>query len=110
MPSPAATRPNLAGRTACLAGFHAAQAFISERTGRSAKTHRCVQAELHRRTRDDIAFDSGLRRFLSFAYNLKAIADYETGPVAEVSPREATDAVANAKRFVAHFVAVLTAP
>jgi uncharacterized protein (UPF0332 family) len=29
-----------AGRTAYLAGFHAAQALISERTGRAVKTHR----------------------------------------------------------------------
>ena len=28
-----------AGRAAYLAGFHAAQALISERTGRVAKTH-----------------------------------------------------------------------
>jgi hypothetical protein len=31
-----------AGRTAYLAGFHAAQALISERTGRTVKTHRGV--------------------------------------------------------------------
>ena len=29
-----------AGRTAYLAGFHAAQALIFERTGRAVKTHR----------------------------------------------------------------------
>ena len=29
-----------AGRTVYLAGFHAAQAFISEGTGRSVKTHK----------------------------------------------------------------------
>jgi uncharacterized protein (UPF0332 family) len=36
-----------AGRTAYLAGFHAAQAFISEKTGGSVKTHKGVQTELH---------------------------------------------------------------
>jgi uncharacterized protein (UPF0332 family) len=37
-----------AGRTAYLAAFHAAQALITERTGRSVKTHRGVHAQLHR--------------------------------------------------------------
>jgi hypothetical protein len=36
------------GRQMPLAGFHAAQALISERTGRAVKTHRGVAAELHR--------------------------------------------------------------
>ena len=31
---------DVAGRMADLAGFHAAQAFISEKTGRSVKTQR----------------------------------------------------------------------
>jgi uncharacterized protein (UPF0332 family) len=66
------------GRTAYLAGFHAAQTFISERTGRSLKTHRGVQTELHRLTRDIADFDPALRGFLSQTYNLKAAADYET--------------------------------
>jgi uncharacterized protein (UPF0332 family) len=42
-----------AGRSAYLAGFHAAQALISEKTGRAVKTHRGVRAELHRLTKDD---------------------------------------------------------
>jgi len=31
--------PDEAGRAAYLAGFHAAQAFIYEQTGRTVKTH-----------------------------------------------------------------------
>jgi uncharacterized protein (UPF0332 family) len=69
-----------AGRTAYLAGFHAAQALISERTGRAVKTHRGVNGELHRLTKDDPRLDTELRAFLGRTYNLKAIADYETGP------------------------------
>ena len=97
-----------AGRTAYLAGFHAAQALISERTGRSVKTHRGVQSEFQRLTRADASLAPDLRGFLSSTYNLKAIADYDTGPEAEVSPQEAKDAVVKAKRFVAHFAAMLS--
>jgi uncharacterized protein (UPF0332 family) len=99
-----------AGRSAYLAGFHAAQALISERTSRSVKTHRGVNAELHRLTKDDPRVDAELRAFLGRTYNLKAIADYETGPGSEVSPEQATDAIETSRRFVAKMVELIEAP
>ncbi|MFZ0694784.1 MAG: HEPN domain-containing protein, partial [Alphaproteobacteria bacterium] len=42
-----------AGRTAYLAGFHAAQALIFERVGKVFKSHRGVQTEFLRLTKDD---------------------------------------------------------
>lgn len=89
-----------AGRNAYLAAFHAAQALIFETTGRIAKTHQGVQAEFSRLTRDDPTITADLRRFLSQAYNLKAVADYEAGPDAEVPVDRAALALAGAKRFV----------
>ena len=65
------------------------------------KTHGGVNAEFHRLIRGDARIDQELRAFLGFAYGLKAIADYETGPGAEVSPALATEAIATARRFVA---------
>ena len=97
-----------AGRAAYLAGFHAAQALISEKTGRSVKTHKGVHSELHRLTKDDPNFTPDLRSFLSQAYNLKAIADYETGPDAGISPERAVSAVETARRFVAFFENILS--
>ncbi len=96
-----------AGRAAYLAGFHAAQALISERTGRAVKTHRGVNSELHRLTKDDPRLDFELRAFLGRTYNLKAIADYETGPGSEVSPVLAADAIADGKQFVAKIVELI---
>ncbi|HWG07089.1 MAG TPA: HEPN domain-containing protein [Beijerinckiaceae bacterium] len=96
-----------AGRTAYLAGFHAAQAFISEKTGRTVKTHKGVHTEFQRLTKDDQNLPSDVRVFLSHTYNLKAIADYETGPSAEVTADQATQALAQAKRFVAHIAGLL---
>jgi uncharacterized protein (UPF0332 family) len=72
--------PDEAGRAAYLAGLHAAQALIVERTGKVIKRHRGVQSELVRQTKDEPSFDLDLRAFLGRAYNLKAVADYETGP------------------------------
>ena len=96
-----------AGRAAYLAGFHAAQAFIFENIGKAFKSHNGVQAEFLRLTKDDPRFPSDLRTFLSHAYNLKAIADYETGPGSEVSAERATEAVEAGKRFVAHIVGLI---
>ena len=90
-----------AGRSAYLAGFHAAQALIFERQGRALKTHSGVQSEFHRLVRNDFRFDENLRTFLSRAYNLKAIADYETGPGSEIPRERAEEAVRNCRGFVA---------
>jgi uncharacterized protein (UPF0332 family) len=90
-----------AGRAAYLAGFHAAQALIFERDDRILKTHRGVQGELARLVKADPRFDSDLRTFLGRAYNLKAVADYETGPGSKVTAAQASEAIAGALRFVA---------
>lgn len=90
-----------AGRTAYLAGFHAAQALIFGQTGKVLKTHNGVHTEFQRLTRNDVVIDNELRSFLSRSYNLKAIADYETGPDSSISPERAAEAVAAGKVFVA---------
>ncbi len=89
-----------AGRAAYLAGFHAAQAFLFETSGKAIKTHNGVQTEFARLTKDDPRFDMELRAFLGRAYSLKAIADYETGASSEVSPESAAAAIQTARRFV----------
>ena len=65
-----------AGRAAYLAAFHIAQAFIFERTDRVSKTHRGVQAEFFRLTKDDARCDQTLRRFLSQSLSGKSFKDY----------------------------------
>ncbi len=82
-----------AGRNAYLAGFHAAQAFLFDSTGKAFKSHRGVQKEFLRLTKDDPRFTVEQRIFLSQTYNLKAIANYETGPGVEVSTVRAVRAV-----------------
>ena len=92
--------PDEAGRTAYLAAFHAAQALISERTGRIARKHAGVRSQFNLLTKDDERIDTQLSRFLSDGFALKSIADYEVGPDAVVSPDEAEAAIATATRFV----------
>ncbi len=88
-------------RTANLAGFHAAQALISDRTCRAVKTHGGVRTEFHRLVRGNPRFDDTLRAFLGSTDNLKAIADYETGPGSDASEARAMQAIKEARIFVA---------
>jgi uncharacterized protein (UPF0332 family) len=89
-----------AGRTAYLAGYHAAQAFIFEREDKVIKTHRGVQGEFARLSKAEGRFDTDLRPFLGRAYQLKSIADYETGPSAQVTLAQASQAIETAQRFI----------
>ena len=99
--------PDEAGRAAYLAGLHAAQALIFETTGNLRKRHSTVQGEFGRLVKDDPRFDAELRVFLSRAYNLKAIADYQTGPGSQVSVEQAQEAIKTAERFVEAVAAML---
>jgi uncharacterized protein (UPF0332 family) len=96
-----------AARDAYLAAFHAAQALIAERTGRGAKTHKGVHVQFARLTKDEARLDAELRRFLPQSYDMKAIADYETGPSAVVPPEQAASAIETATRFVECVVELL---
>jgi uncharacterized protein (UPF0332 family) len=93
--------PDEARREAYLAALHAAQALIVESTGKVVKSHRGVDREFGRLTRNEPRVDSELRAFLGRTYQLKVIADYETGPDSEVSLDAALAAIKTSKRFVA---------
>lgn len=96
-----------AGRAAYLAGFHAAQALLFETSGKVFKIHKGVQTEFAHLTEHDPRFDVELRAFLGRAYNLEAIADYETGPGSQVSPESAHAAIETARHFVEQVTDVL---
>jgi uncharacterized protein (UPF0332 family) len=90
-----------AGRAAYLGAFHAAQAFIFEKTGNAPKTHSGVHKEFLRLTIDDARFAPDLRIFLSQSYNPRLIADYDIGPGAKVTADLAATTIGTAKRFAA---------
>ena len=96
-----------AGRAAYLAGLHAAQALISERTGQIAKTHEGVNSQFNRLTRGDLRVDAELRRFLAKTYDLKAVADYGAGPNSVVPREQVEEALATAARFIDVVAALL---
>lgn len=99
-----------AGRAAYLAGFHAAQALIFERTGRTLKTHAGVQTEFAKLVRDDPGLDVEQRRFLPRAYNLKTVADYGIDPADQVTPAQAREAILVARRLTEGIADLLPRP
>ncbi|HEX5319546.1 MAG TPA: HEPN domain-containing protein [Stellaceae bacterium] len=96
-----------AGRNAYLAAFHAAQAFILARRGRVAKTHHGVHVAFHELASREPDLQD-LPAFLSRAYELKAMADYEVGSGADVPADEAIAAISGADQFVARVGFALT--
>jgi uncharacterized protein (UPF0332 family) len=96
-----------AGRAAYLATFHAAQALIFERTGKVAKTHRGVHAQFSRLTKNEPKLGTEPSRFLSQAYDFKAVADCEIGPDATVPLAEAIAATKAAENFVSRIADLL---
>ena len=97
-----------AGRNAYLGAFHAARAFIFERTGKVLRRHESVHREFHWLAKDEPAIDSGFLPFLSQGYNMKAIADYDTTPGSFVSSEDAAAAIKTAPRFVQCIRRILT--
>lgn len=91
---------NDAGRNAYLAAFHAAQALIFERTGKVGKTHQGVHSQFAQLTKDEASVTAALRSFLPKTYDLKAVADYETGPGSIIPEERVIAAAETAERFI----------
>jgi uncharacterized protein (UPF0332 family) len=90
----------IAARSAYYAAFHAAEAFIIERTGKVAKSHSGVRSEFGRLAKDTPSLDKKFSTFLAQAYSYKEISDYRVDQGAAVSDAEAKDAIDGAARFI----------
>ena len=91
----------MAGREAYLAAFHAAEAYIFERSGRTAKTHRGVRTLFNELARDDPRVPHECAEFLSDGFDLKSAADYGSGPHTDaISEDDATEALEKADRMI----------
>jgi uncharacterized protein (UPF0332 family) len=90
----------VAARAAYYAAFHAAEAFIIERTGKIAKTHSGLRSEFARLAKETPELDKAFSIFLAKAYKYKEISDYGVGHDAVITMAEADDAVKDAARFI----------
>jgi uncharacterized protein (UPF0332 family) len=97
----------VAARSAYYAVFHAAEAFIFEKTDKAAKTHRGVRTEFARLTKDDPRIAKTMTEFLAKAYRYKELGDYVVDPDAIVTMAQAESAIAGATDFLDCIEAVL---
>lgn len=100
--------PEVAAREAYMAAFHAAQACLFERDGRSPKTHSGVHAAFGLLAAHEPVLGRRLGSFLPRAYNLKDISDYST--TRTVSEPQAGAAIRAAADFLAAVEAYLGIP
>ena len=97
----AAAVSDVAAREAYLAVYHAAEAYIFERTGRAAKTHRGVKSQFNRLAQYEPRISRELLTFLDEGYQFKAIADYGIGSAVDaIAADDATSAINTAERFI----------
>jgi uncharacterized protein (UPF0332 family) len=88
---------HIVAREAYLAAFHAVEAYLFERTGKPAKTHRGLRSEFSRLARIDREF----LIFLTEAYEYKSIADYGVGPISHsITAEGARSAIDTAARLI----------
>lgn len=87
-----------AGRSAYMAAYHAAMAFIVSRIGKSPKTHSGARSEFSRPAREEPRISREQISLLGWSYELKNVADYEQ--CAAVSPAEAERAIEEAAHLV----------
>jgi uncharacterized protein (UPF0332 family) len=96
----------LAARCAYYAAFHAAGAYIFERTNKGAKTHSGVRAELARLLKETPGSRERLPAFLARSYRLKEISDYGR-PGDKVTEADMRAAIEGAEKFVEEIARLL---
>jgi uncharacterized protein (UPF0332 family) len=92
---------HIVAREAYLAVFHAAEAYLFERSGKPAKTHRGLRGEFGRLARNDPRIDREFLTFLVEAYEYKSTADYGVGSTSRpITAEDARSALETAERFL----------
>lgn len=94
-----------AGRSAYMAAYHAAMAFVLARSGKSPNTHSGARSEFARLARAEPGTSREQVSLLGWSYELKNAADYEEG--AAVSHAEAEQAITEATRLVETIAALI---
>jgi len=92
--------PGVAAKEGYLAAYHAAHAFVMERTGKPVKTHRGLRIAYARAARDEQKLDPDFGPLLSRSYKFKEVADYGVGPTVEITIGDAQAVIGSAERFI----------
>ena len=92
---------HVAARESYLAAFDAAEAFVFQRSGRSAKTHPGLRVVFNRLASEEPRIPRQLVAFLAQGYEIKSAVDYDIDPATPpVSEETATAAISTASQFI----------
>ena len=83
----------MAARSAYYAAFHAAEAFIIEKSGKIAKSHSGVRSEFARLSKDEPRLERSHATFLAQGYKHKEIGDYSIDPGTQITMADAEAAI-----------------
>ena len=98
----------IVARSAYLAAYHAAEAYIFERTDKTVKTHHGLRSEFSRLARNEPGIDRKFLTFLAKAYEYKSIADYGVGAtVPPVTAADSQEAIGTAAQLIDCIVTLL---
>lgn len=98
----------ISARSAYYAAFHAAEAYIWERAGKSVKTHSGARSEFARLVKDLPGGERALTSFLAKGYKYKEVSDYGIGSDAPPSEAETREVIETAARFVDRILDILS--
>jgi uncharacterized protein (UPF0332 family) len=91
----------VAAREAYVAAFHATEAYVFERVGRVAKTHRGLRTLFSQASKGDPGVPLEFSAFLAGAFELKSLSDYGVDPTERITKEQASATIEMAERFVA---------
>jgi uncharacterized protein (UPF0332 family) len=99
---------NIVAREPYFAAYHAAAAYVFDRTGKTAKTHRGLRSEFSRLARDEPRIGREYLAFLATAYEHKSIADYGIDSMPPpITSEDAGSAIDTAGRLIDCIAALL---
>ncbi|HWA23639.1 MAG TPA: hypothetical protein VG735_14690 [Caulobacterales bacterium] len=83
-----------------MAGLHAANALIFERTDAPPKAHRGANIVFARLAQDEPAISEHLRGFLGRYYVLKDVSDYGLAPGSNITPDAIQEVITDARLLI----------
>ena len=95
-----------AGRSAYMAAYHAAMAFIAACTGTSPKTHSGARSEFGRLAREEPRITRQQVSLLGWTYELKNVSDY--GQPRTVAVEDAERAIDEAAKLIETITRIVT--
>jgi uncharacterized protein (UPF0332 family) len=101
--------PRVAAREAYMAAYHAAEALVIERTGRTVKTHASLRTEFARLGQGSDRIGRWMTTFLANGFRFKSLSDYDVTQETPITGANAEALIAEARTFVARIEELLQA-